>query len=404
MPNYGYEAITPSGKEVKNSIEAENMERAKAELRGQGLTVLSIEEQGSLQQDLRLRWSKKPTARDLSVMCRQFVSMSRAGVSIIEAIKLLCEQTENRKLQRAMTSIRASVEKGEPLAEALAAQPKIFPGLMVHMIAAGEASGSLDVSMERMAIQFEKDAKTTAMVKKAMIYPSVLISVVFVVILVMLLGIIPNYMKLFSELGTELPAITKAVVSLSNVIRNYWFLVFPGLFGLVALFRFYIATPAGRYAWADVQLRIKPVRNVVVKTASARMGRTLGTLLTSGVPLVEAVDIVSGVMGNPYFRDAVQTAKEEVMAGVPLSRPLADSGLFPPMVYHMMHIGEESGTTEDMLDKLADYYEEEVEMAVQSLLALMEPAIILVLAVVVLILVGACMAPILQLYQSMSAL
>jgi type IV pilus assembly protein PilC len=317
---------------------------------------------------------------------------------------MLAEQTENVKMQKALYAVRADIEKGESFADSLAKHPKVFPELLVQMARAGEASGSLDTAMERMAIQFEKSAKTQALVKKAMIYPIVVACVAIAVVIVMLVFVIPRYMQMFEELGTELPAITRAVVAVSNFIQSLWFIIIPAVVVLVLLIQAYAKTNSGKHVFGKLQLKIPAIKNLVVKSACSQMARTLSTLLTAGVPLIEAIDIVADTMTNIWFKEALKEALEQVMIGVPLSQPLQTCGLFPPMVYHMIHIGEEAGSTEEMLNKLADYYEEEVEMAVQSLMAAMEPMIIIVLACIVGVLIGAVMAPMVTMYSALDNL
>lgn len=404
MATYGYKAITKAGKEVKGSLEADNKDLAMAELRRQELTVIDLREQSFLTKDIDIQIGGWPKARDLSVMCRQFVSMTKAGVSILESLKMLCEQTENKRLQDALKEVRISVEKGETLADSMAEHPKVFPGIMVNMVAAGEASGSLEIALERVATQLERSHKTQAMVKKAMIYPIAVCLVAVIVTIVMLVVVIPNYEDMFSQLGTELPWITMMYVNLSHVIINYWYIIIPIIIALIIAIRYFAKTNLGKHVFGKMALKLPLIGKLTTKSASSMMARTMSTLLGAGVPLIEAVDIVSGVMSNIYFKEAMQDAKEEITIGMPLSRPLQESGLFPPMVYQMIRIGEESGNTEEMLDKLADYYDEEVEMSVQSLMAAMEPLIIIVLAVVVGGLIAACMMPMMQMYTALDNL
>ncbi len=404
MAAYGYEALDRAGKTVKGSIDADTIEKAKSELKQQGYTLLNIKEQSLLTRDLNIEIGGYPKPRDLSVFCRQFVSMTRAGVSILEALKMLSEQTENKQLKKAVEGVRVSVEKGETLARSLKEYPKVFPELMVNMVAAGESSGSIDIAMERMAIQFEKANKTRALVKKAMMYPIIVCIVAIVVVIVMLVVIIPNYADMFTQLGTELPGITKAVQAASNFIIDYWYILVPTIIVLVIVLKIFSATDMGKHVFHGLQLRIPALKNLKVKQASSQMARTMSTLLAAGVPLIEAVEIVGNTMDNVYFREALDTCKNEIIIGQPLSRPLEEVGLFPPMVYHMVRIGEESGNTEEMLNKLADYYDEEVEMAVQTLMAAMEPMIIVVLACIVGVLIAACMAPMLSMYNAMENL
>lgn len=404
MATWGYVAIDKSGKEIKGSKEADAPELVTRELKNQGYVVLEVTEQSMLTKDLSFDFSKKPTPRDLAVFCRQFASITRAGVTIIETLKMLGEQTENTKLQKAIFAVRADVEKGESFADALMQHPGVFPELLIQMVRAGEASGSLDIAMDRMALQFERSAKTAALVKKAMIYPVVVALVAVGVVLAMLLFIIPRYTDMFAELGTDLPGITLMVVKMSDFIQAYWYILIPTVIVIGFLLKTWSKTDSGKHVIGKLTLKIPAIANLVTKTASAQMARTLSTLMTAGVPLVEAVDIVSDTMTNVWFKEALKDALDQIMIGVPLSTPLQTSGLFPPMVYHMIRIGEEAGSTEEMLNKLADYYEEEVEMAVQSLTAAMEPMIIIVMAGVVGLLLGACMAPMVSMYTALDNL
>lgn len=401
MATWGYVAIDKSGKETKGSRDADNKEQITRELKNQGLIVLDITEQNALTKDISFDFGGKPTARDLAVFCRQFASITRAGVTIIQTLNMLAEQTENVKMQKALQAVRADVEKGESFADSLARHDNVFPELLVQMARAGEASGSLETAMERMAIQFEKSAKTQALIKKAMIYPIVVACVAVAVVIVMLVFVIPRYMDMFEELGTELPAITKAVVAMSTFIQNYWFIIVPVVAAVVFVIKTWAKTNSGKHVVGKLALKIPAIQNMIVKSASAQMARTLSTLLTAGVPLIEAVDIVADTMTNIWFKEALKDAVDQIMIGVPLSQPLQTCKLFPPMVYHMIRIGEEAGSTEEMLNKLADYYEEEVEMAVQSLMAAMEPMIIIVLACIVGVLIGAVMAPMVNLYAAL---
>ena len=404
MASYGYVAINKAGKEIKGTIEADNPEKVKSDLKAQGMTVLEITEQGLLTKDIELDFGGAPTPRDMSVFCRQFVSMIRAGVTILDALKMLADSTENKKLKKAVQGIRVSTEKGESLADAMKEYPKVFSDLMVNMVAAGEASGSLDISLERVATQYERSNKTQGLVKKAMMYPIIVCLVAIAVVIVMLVVVIPNYTEMFKDMGTELPALTLAVVAMSDFVKEKWLILIPAIGAVVFGIMQFKATDAGKHLFGQIALKIPLTKNISTKTASAQMARTLSTLMAAGVPLVEAVDIVSGIMQNVWFKEALEKARDEIVVGRPLSEPLEECGLFPPMVYYMTRIGEETGNTEEMLDKLADYYEEEVEMAVQTLMAAMEPMIIIGLAVIVVPLLGACMAPMMKLYESLGNL
>lgn len=404
MALYAYEAVDATGAVVKSTYDADNEDAVRMEIKRQGMTAISIKKQGALDKSLNINIGGKPKLRDMSVFCRQFVSMIRAGVTMIDALNMMAESTENKVLKAALEEVKTSVEKGESLSAAFGEHPNIFNQFMVNMTAAGEASGSIDIAIERMAIQLEKSGRTRAIIKKAMMYPIVVVVVMIAVVIVMLVKVIPAYAEMFVDLGTDLPAITKGVQAVSNFLIDYWFIIVPLVVGsIVAIFAFN-KTDKGQHFFGKIAITIPAIKNMVIKSASAMAARTLSTLVAAGIPLVEAVGITSKTMTNVYFKEALEGAKEELLIGQPLSRPLQECGLFPPMVYHMVRIGEETGQTEEMLDKCAEYYEEETEMAVQTMMAALEPMIIIVLAGVVGIILGACMAPMLTMYQALDSL
>lgn len=404
MAAFGYEAIDKFGTVLKGSMEADSLDALRAHLKNQELTLIEVKEQSLLTKDINIEIGGYPKPRDLSVFCRQFVSMSRAGVTILECLKLLEDQTENKQLAKAISGVRGSVEKGETLSDSLALYPKVFPELLVNMVAAGEASGSLDVALERMSIQFESSAKIKALVKKAMIYPIMIIILAIAMVVVMLVVVIPKYTKMFEDMDTELPGITLAVKKASDFLINNWFIVVPIVVGIIVFFSVWGKANSGKHFLHKLKLMLPGFGQLEVKKASSMMARTLSTLMSAGVPMVEAVEIVSNTMDNVYFKEAMERCHDDIVIGQPLSRPLEDCGLFPPMVYHMARIGEESGNVEDMLTKLADYYDEEVEMGVQSFMAALEPMIIIFMAAIVGTLVAACFAPMLKMYSALDKL
>jgi len=375
-----------------------------ATLKADGLTVLDVSETSALNQDISFKGiTKKPKPRDFSVYCRQFESMLNAGVTVIDCLGMLGEQTENLVLRTVTKSVQSSVQKGETLAASMEKE-KIFPDLLISMVKAGEASGALEISFNRMATQFEKDAKTRAMVQKALVYPIVVLIVALAVVVVMLVVVIPNYMTMFADMGVDLPAITMFVVHMSDFIIQKWYIIIVAVIVITVAIKAFAQTNVGVHTIAKLTLKMPIVSDFTVKSATARYARTLSTLLAAGISLVDAVDIVADTMSNALIREAMKDCREQVMQGVPLSQPLERCGLFPPMVYQMTRIGEESGDVESLLVKLADYYEEEVEMATQSLMAAMEPMIIILLAGIVGPLVAACMAPMLTMYSALDSL
>lgn len=401
MGSFSYIAIDKMGKEKKGSIEADDKEKALALVKSQGLTPISMTPQSFLSKDINISVSKGTTAREKSIFCRQFVSILRAGVTIIDALGMLADQTENKGFAKAIKDVQSSIRKGETLGNSMRNMPEYFPPMLVNLVDAGEASGSLDVSLERMAIQFEKDAKLKGMIKKAMVYPIVVCIVAVAVVIVMLAFVVPKFMEMFQDLDIQMPKITLVVMAASEfVVNNLLWIIILLILGVIGI-RFFIQTRRGKAVIGYIGIKVPALANFTVKTASSRLARTLSTLLYSGISLVDALEITAHTMSNLYFEEALLEAKEEVMKGVPLSEPLKNSGLFPPMVVHMVKIGEDTGDMEAMLEKMADYYDEEVELATQSLMAALEPAIIVILAVIVGVLVGAVVAPMLSLYQGL---
>lgn len=400
MPAYAYEAVDKMGRRKKGNIEAASPDRAQSMLKGEGLIPLSVHEQSFLNKDVNIGGSGV-SKRDLSVFCRQFVSIINAGVPIVDAMGMMEDQTENKRLQKALGEVKNNIAKGESFANALRERSDVFPSMMINMVEAGEASGSIDVSLDRMATQFEKDTKLTGMIKKALIYPIVVVCVAIIVMIVMMAFVIPNFMEMFKDMDTEMPGLTKAVMAAADFFKANWIIVVGVIIVIVVGLKVFSASQVGTELLSKAAVSIPAFKDFTVKTSSSRLARTLATLTSSGISMIDALDISAKTMTNYMFRQAVLEAKEEVKKGVPLSEPLKRSGLFPPMVVHMTKIGEETGDMDSMLTKMADYYDEEVENATQNLLSVMEPVIILVIAVFVGILVGACVMPMLSLYKGL---
>ena len=394
MADYSYIAIEKSGKEIKGSMESDSREKVEQKLRSQGCIPLEIKEQNALQKDIKIGVGKKVKTRDLSVFCRQFVSMLRAGVSIVEALDMLSIQTENKTLSQAIREVRTEIGKGSTLSEAMEKQNKVFPPMLVNMVEAGETSGSIDKSLERMAIQFEKEAKL-----KGMMYPMVLGVVALVILIVMLTYVIPNYMEMFEGYDFDMPALTLAIMHMGDFVKNHAILLVAIIVAIVIGIKSWKKTESGQEFFGTRAIKIPVFKNLNIKTYSSVFARTLSTLMQAGIPMIDAVDSVANTMTNILYKRELLKAKEEIAKGVPLSEPLKNGGLFPPMVVHMMAIGEETGEIEEMLDKLADYYDEEVEVTTQTVLALLEPMIIVFMAIIVVILIAAIMGPMLSLYN-----
>ena len=404
MPGFSYVAVDKRGKEKRGSLEAETRERALEQLKAEGLIPVSVREQGALNKEIDFSIGKKVKPRDLSVFCRQFVSITQAGVPMKEALQMLSEQTENKWLKRAISEVLLNVEKGNTLADSMRSQPDIFPPMLVNMVEAGEQSGSLEMAFSRMAVHFEKEAKLKATIKKATIYPIILVIAAIGVIAVMLLFVIPIFIDMFADLDIEMPAITMFVMNSSKWMTSHWYVVLAMIVGVVATYKLIYRTTQGRLTIDRIKMKMPLFGKLTVKTACSQFARTMSTLLMSGISTIDALETTSKIVNNIHYTNAMLKAREEVMKGVPLSEPLEASGIFPPMVYHMTGIGEETGNVEEMLEKMADYYDEEVEMTTQSVLAAMEPIIILFMALIIGTLVIAVIWPIASMYNGLDNL
>lgn len=404
MAEFNYLVVDKTGKEKKGNMQAETVDEVRAKLKNEGFTVVNVTKASALTKEINITIGKAVKPRDLSVFCRQFISMVRAGVTILDSLDMLADQTENVAMAKAIRGVHTEIRKGETLSEALSKYPKVFPDIMCSMVAAGEASGKLDIAFERMATHFEKSAKLKAIVKKAMIYPIIVMIVALVVIVVMLIKVIPAYDSMFEQLGGELPALTRAVVAVSDFIMHDWFWLIVILIGVGIAISVFKKTITGQIVFGTISRKLPVFGKMTIKQASSNYARTLSTLIYSGLPMMDALAITANTMSNYLYKQALNHAREEVAKGVSLSEPIVQSGMFPPMVGHMTRIGEETGDLEGMLSRLADYYDEEVEMATQSVIAALEPMIILVLAAIVIVIIGAVMLPMFQLYGQMDNL
>ena len=404
MPGFTYVAVDKRGKEKRGNVEADNRERVVEILKNDGLIPVSVKEQGVLNKEIDFSIGKKVKPRDLSVFCRQFVSITQAGVPMKEALQMLSEQTENKWLKRAISEVLLSVEKGNTLADSMRGQADIFPPMLINMVEAGENSGSLEMAFERMAVQFEKEAKLKATIKKATIYPIILIIAAIGVVAVMMLFVIPIFIDMFADLDVEMPAITMWVMNTSKWVTANWYIILAVIVAVVVAYKIIYKTEQGRFMIDQVKMKMPLFGKLTVKTACAQFARTMSTLLSSGISTIDALETVSKIVNNIHYTNALMKAREEVMKGIPLSEPLTASKIFPPMVCHMTGIGEETGNIEEMLEKLADYYDEEGEMTTQSVLAAMEPLIIVFMALVVGTLVIAVISPIGAMYNGLDNL
>src|SRR5215204_5811589 len=378
MATFTYTARSFAGEMRTATLEAQSRDDVIAQLRKQRLNVVKIDE----------ATPKKPKRghikmRDIVILTRQFSTMINAGLPLVQAMTILAEQTDNKVLSEVMRKVVFDVESGNTVADALGKHPQAFSNLYVNMVAAGEAGGILDTILMRLATFMEKNDALVRKVKGAMIYPGVITSVAAIAIIVLLVFVIPVFEKMFESVGLALPLPTRVVIGMSQFLQHYWWAVILGIAALVYSVKKYYATPDGKLAIDKLLLKAPVLGDVLRKSAVSRFTRTLGTLIGSGVSILDGLEITAKTAGNRVISDAIMESRASIAGGETISAPLKKSAVFPPMVTSMINVGEQTGGLDEMLTKIADFYDEEVDAAVEALLAAMEPIMIVFLGVVV---------------------
>ena len=397
MASFGYTAINAEGVELTGEINAPDFGAAREALRIRGLLALNLAERASSSQGMRAVVSKvKP--KSLQIFSRQFATMIEAGLNVVTALVILEEQTEDKKFASVIGEIRADVEGGLLLSEALARHPRIFSRLFISMVEAGEAAGILDVVLDRVAFQIEKETQIKRRVKGAMMYPLMVLAFATLVLIGMLMFLVPIFVDIFAQLGGDLPMLTQMVVKASEALKGYWFIIFP-LWGLgIWLFFRLKKTEKGRRVWDKFRLKAPVgIGAVILKVGMARFARTLSTLVGSGVDIIRALEITGSTSGNSLIEDATAIVRERVHQGVPIAIPLMENQIFPPMVSQMVRVGEETGELEKMLGKIADFYEDEVDSAIATLTSIIEPLMMILVGIMVGIIIIAMYLPMFKL-------
>jgi len=378
MAEFAYDAITAQGLLTSGVISAPDVSSAREQLQTRGLLPSKLAEKAAAGEDSLGSMFKKIKPKSLQVFARQLATMIEAGVSVVAALVTLEEQTDDKYLKVVVGEVRGDVESGMIFSRALARHPKVFNRLFVAMVAAGESSGTLDTVLDRIATQIEKDTKIKRRVKSAMIYPAVVLSFATLVLIFMLMFIVPVFQKVFDQLNGQLPTPTRIIIAMSHALRGYWFVIFPTIGLIVYLLRRLKRTPEGTKAWDRFKLRIPmKIGDVVQKVALARVSRTLATLVAAGVDIISSLDIAAGTAGNWVLENALNETSVRVGEGHPISVPLSEDEIFPPMVSSMVKIGEETGELDKMLSKIADFYEDEVDASIASLTSIIEPLLMI---------------------------
>jgi type IV pilus assembly protein PilC len=379
---YKYKAVSQTGETIEGFFEGEEESDVLAMIKGNNYIPISIEK--DIESDAKIDlFSKKVKKKDLAVFCRQFYTMLDAGIGIVKCLEILEKQSENKALVKALSGVYENVQKGFTLSESMRKYKKVFPGLLINMVQAGEVSGNLDTIMERMAVHFEKENKLENKIKSAMIYPIILSIVSIAVVIFLLIAVMPTFIGMFESSGQALPLPTQILLNISNWLTEFWYLFLGGVILAMAGFILYKETPSGRITLDTIKLKIPVVKDTNAKIITSRFTRTLSTLMSSGIPLLESIEVVGRVVGNKVVENRLERSMEDIRKGATLSKAVSETRIFPPMVDSMIKVGEESGALDDILYKTADFYDDEVEVALQRLTTLMEPIMLIVMALII---------------------
>jgi len=379
---FTYKVRDKQGKVVEGSLEADNVSLVAGKLRSMGYTPIAIERKdgAGLKAEIKIPGlSNRVKLKDVSVFSRQFATMINSGLSLLRSLSILAEQTESPALAKIIDQVRQDVERGASLSSAMVRHPKAFNRLYVAMVRSGESGGVLDAVLLRLATTIEKQVELRRKVKSAMTYPVVVFFLVILIVTAMLIFIVPTFKSMYTSLGGTLPLPTRILIGVSNVLKKFFPVVIAALGSMAWTFNKWTKTEKGRAKWDPMKLKMPIFGKLVHKTAIARFSRTLAALVRSGVPILESLDIVSDTANNSVVSNAVRDTQNAVKGGESLSKPLEAHKVFPPMVVQMMAVGEETGALDEMLDKIADFYDSEVEATVDALTSLIEPLLIVVM-------------------------
>ena len=400
MAAYAYSAINAEGLELTGEVHAPDAGSAREQLRVRGLLAEHLQELPASGEESARTAFKKVKPKTLQIFSRQFATMIEAGLNVVSSLVILEEQTDDEYFASVVKELRADVEGGLLLSQALARHPKIFSRLFVSMVEAGEAAGILDQVLERVAYQIEKETQIRRRVKGAMMYPTMVLIFATLVLIGLLMFLVPVFVNIFAQLNGELPKLTQIVVAASNQLRHHWFIIFQAMFGSVWGVRRAKRTEAGRQLWDRTKLKIPmKIGDVVLKVTMARFSRTLSTLVAAGVDIIKALEITGQTAGNWVIEEALADVRVKVHQGVPIAQPLIENPVFPPMVSQMVKIGEETGELEKMLGKIADFYEDEVDAAIGSLTAIIEPLMMIAVGAMVGVIIISMYLPMFKLLQ-----
>ncbi|CAM2832125.1 type II secretion system F family protein [Hathewaya histolytica] len=398
MPVYQYTAKNVSGEVVTGKLTSENQQELKKSLYDKGLFLTKSKEQGSgLSLD---KIFNRVKLKEFVIFCRQFSVILGAGLTVVEGVSIMSDQTESKKLREVLLDVHEQLLKGSVFSEALKAHSDVFPEFFINMIQVGEASGSLELILDRLAEYYEKENKMRKKVKGALTYPIVVIIVAIGVISLLILKVLPMFADMLSGMGGELPLLTKIMMNISNFMAKNFLLLTLVNVSVVGGLAYYFTTEDGRYKWDAIKLNAPLIKKLTVKVVTSKFARSMGILLKSGIPIMNAMDIMTGLVGNKIIEEKFKGCSEEVRGGKGISKPLKNMNIFPPMLIHMVSVGENTGELDDMLTRTAVFFDEEVEETVEQLTTLIEPIMIIVLGSIVAVIILAVMLPMVSVMQN----
>jgi type IV pilus assembly protein PilC len=399
MKQFKYKSVSIDGNTFEGTMSANSKEEVVKYLQELSQYPIRINETAT-SRDIDIELFTKIKTKDLSTFSKQLYTLLNAGVSLINSLNILKNQTENKKLRVVISDVYDDLQKGLTLSEAMQNQNKVFPDIMINMVRSGEVTGNIDTVFDRLSTHFDKENAIKNKVKSAMVYPIFISVLATIVVTFLITFILPTFIGMFTSSGVELPGLTKALLAISDFLRRFWYIVIAAIFLIVYIVRKYINTEEGRMQYDTLKMKAPIIKGVTVKLYTTRFSRTLSTLVSSGIPLIQALEAVAKVVSNKPVEKVLLNSIEDVRRGIALSIPIRNSNLFPPMVHYMLNIGEETGAIDSMLEKTANYFDQELEESIKKTMSLIEPLLIVVMALMVGFIVIAIALPMFDMMQT----
>jgi len=402
MGIYVYEGKTYDGKKVRGELEYDSKSQAVTELRKQGIFPIKVQPKEDSSKELNFSFGKKKVKnRALIIFCRQFAATLDAGISIIECLDILRQQSDNKLLKEALDDVYNEVQKGITLSVAMRSHPRVFPTMLINMVAAGEYSGALSDILHRMTEHYEKEDRINSKIKSATIYPKILAAITVIVVTILLIFVLPNFANMFADMGAELPMLTQVLTNFGTYAAKYWYIPVSIIVIVFTVYRRIVSTVEGRIRVDKWKMELPIVGTLIRKVATSRFSRTLGAMLRSGIPIIEAMEQVTQVIGNKHIENELKGTMDHIKRGEGISKPIASINIFPVMLISMIRIGEETGTIDELLMKTSEFYDEEVERASTNMITLLNPLILLVMVLIILPILIAVALPMFDMYNHM---